>query len=169
MWNYKRQSGSYRSGLEEAVQKYLKHYDIIYDYETDKISYTIPAIAHTYTPDFVFYKLDGTRMYIETKGIWDAEDRKKFFYIKKEHPKLDLRFVFSNPLEKIRKGSKVTYADVCSGNLRGQANFIVPYTRVGPYGELPVEWLREIKINITGQSIDQVYKQAKDNGKERHS
>ena len=33
--------------------------------------------------------------------------------IKKQHPELDIRFVFMNPNGKIRKGSKTTYANFC--------------------------------------------------------
>lgn len=157
MWkNIKRSSGSYRSGLEQSIRECLDQYNIIYGYETDKIKYTIPEVDHYYSPDFVFYKLDGDRMYIETKGQWDAEDRKKHFYIKQSNPEMDLRFVFNNPNAKIRKKAKTTYADVCSGKLRGHSDFIVPYAKVGKFGELPIEWLREIKIDITGRSIDDV-------------
>lgn len=172
MWNYTRSSGSYRSGLEKSVRDYLDEFGIIYGYETEKIIYTIPSTDHTYTPDFVFYKLDGTRMYIETKGLWDAKDRKKFFYIKKEHPNLDLRFIFSNFTTPIRKGSKTTYADVCNGKLRGHNDFKVPYSGTltcGRSGIIPVEWLREVKINIAGQTIDQLHARKIDDGKKRYA
>ena len=33
--------------------------------------------------------------------------------IKKQHPNLDIRFVFSNSNSKLRKGAKTTYADWC--------------------------------------------------------
>ena len=36
--------------------------------------------------------------------------------LKKQHPELDIRFVFMNPKGKIRKGSKTTYADFCDKN-----------------------------------------------------
>lgn len=157
MWkNLKRSSGSYRSGLEFNVRQRLDALNILYGYESTKIKYTVPSVDRYYTPDFVFYKLDGTFMYIETKGAWDAEDRKKFFLIKEERPDIDLRFIFNNPNQRISKKSKVTYADVCEGKLRGRKNFIVPYAKVGKNGELPLEWLKEIKIDTTGRTIDDI-------------
>ena len=150
MWNYKRSSGSYRSGLELKVREYLDAFSCIYRYEQDKIDYTIPESQHVYIPDFVLYKKDRTKMYIETKGQWDAEDRKKFFFIKKSNPNLDLRFIFNNPNSKIRKGSKTTYADVCEGKLRGHKDFVVPYAKIGKKGELPKEWLDEVYLNVLG-------------------
>jgi hypothetical protein len=95
-------------------------------------------------------------MYVETKGYWDADDRKKFLYIKASRPDIDLRFIFNNPNARIRKKSKTTYADVCSGKLRGHKDFVVPFAKIGKNGELPIEWLREIRIDITGRSIDDI-------------
>jgi len=142
--NFRRSSGSYRSGLEKKVREYLDNSGIIYGYEAQKITYTVPMIHKSYTPDFVFIKKDGNKMYIETKGYWDNEDRKKHFFIKESNPNVDLRFIFSNPNTKIRKGSSTTYADVCSGLLRGHKSFIVPFAKVGKFGELPIEWVHEI-------------------------
>jgi len=34
--------------------------------------------------------------------------------IKEQNPKLDIRIVFQNENQKIRKGSKTTYADFCN-------------------------------------------------------
>jgi hypothetical protein len=36
--------------------------------------------------------------------------------IKDQHPTTDIRFVFQNSKNKIRKGSKTTYADWCKKN-----------------------------------------------------
>lgn len=156
MWqNFKRSSGSYRSGLEQKVRNYLDQHDCIYRYESEQIKYVVPEKEHLYTPDFVLFKKDRTKMYVETKGQWDAEDRKKFFLIKACNPDMDLRFVFNNPNSKIRKGSKTTYADVCEGKLRGQPDFIVPYAKVGKHGELPIEWLKELQpLTTLGVNLD---------------
>lgn len=143
---YKRKSGSYRSGLEQRVRDFLEGIRCSYEYETEKIPYIVPESSHTYTPDFILIKQDLTRMYIETKGLWDAEDRRKHFLIKQSNPGLDIRFLFSNPNSKIRKGSKISYGDVCEGKLRGHSDFIVPYAKVNKQGEVPKEWLKEIII-----------------------
>lgn len=79
-------------------------------YEEFKVGYTKPASSHKYTPDFVL----PNGIIVETKGLWDVDDRKKHELIRKQHPKLDIRFVFSRSASPIRKGSKTTYADVCT-------------------------------------------------------
>ena len=99
----------YRSGLEEVVDSTLKQRNIDGEYEKHKIKYTIPATDHTYTPDFRL----PNGIFIETKGRFVVEDRKKHMLIKKQHPELDIRFVFQNSKNKIRKGSPTTYADWC--------------------------------------------------------
>lgn len=99
----------YRSGLEEVVDSTLKQRNIDGEYEKHKIKYTIPATDHTYTPDFRL----PNGIFVETKGRFVIEDRKKHVLIKKQHPELDIRFVFQNSKNKIRKGSPTTYADWC--------------------------------------------------------
>lgn len=99
----------YRSGLEEVVDSTLKQRNIDGEYEKHKIKYTIPATEHTYTPDFRL----PNGIFVETKGRFVVEDRKKHVLIKKQHPELDIRFVFQNSKNKIRKGSPTTYADWC--------------------------------------------------------
>lgn len=64
----------------------------------------------TYTPDFL---LDNG-IIIETKGFFDAEDRRKHIEINKQHPELDIRFVFTSTYSRIYKGSKTTYGDWCT-------------------------------------------------------
>jgi len=99
----------YRSGLEEVVDGALKQRNIDGEYEKHKIKYTIPATDHTYTPDFRL----PNGIFVETKGRFVIEDRKKHVLIRKQHPELDIRFVFQNSKNKIRKGSPTTYADWC--------------------------------------------------------
>lgn len=71
--------------------------------------YTVPVSYHEYTPDFRL----PNGIFIETKGRFVLEDRKKHVLIKQQHPELDIRFVFQNSKNKIRKGSPTTYADWC--------------------------------------------------------
>jgi len=99
----------YRSGLEEVVDSTLKQRNIDGEYEKHKIKYTVPATDHTYTPDFRL----PNGIFVETKGRFVIEDRKKHVLIRKQHPELDIRFVFQNSKNKIRKGSPTTYADWC--------------------------------------------------------
>lgn len=102
----------FRSGLEEDVDRALKSTGVNGEYEQHQIKYTKPATNHTYTPDF---KLPNG-IFIETKGRFVLADRKKHVLIKQQHPELDIRFVFQNSRNKIRKGSKTTYADWCVKN-----------------------------------------------------
>jgi len=97
----------FRSGLEVRVADELKALGIAYTYEEDKISYVKPSRNSTYTPDFRIGNI-----YIETKGRFMVADRQKHILVKEQHD-LDIRFVFSNPKQKISKGSPTTYAMWC--------------------------------------------------------
>ena len=99
----------YRSGLEVDIDKILKDNGIDGEYEQHKISYTKPATQHKYTPDFRL----PNGIFIETKGRFVLADQQKHILIKAQSPELDIRFVFQNSKNKIRKGSKTTYADWC--------------------------------------------------------
>jgi|TARA_B110000114_G_C15073263_1_gene390623 hypothetical protein len=98
----------FRSGLEVRVAKELTAQGVPYTYEEEKIKYTKPSRVSTYTPDFKI----GT-MFIETKGRFMVADRQKHILIKEQHPDLDIRFVFSNPKQRISKSSRTTYAMWC--------------------------------------------------------
>ena len=99
----------YRSGLEREAAAFLKVNQKKVLYEKIKIEWE-DLRYRTYTPDF---ELDNG-IFIETKGIFDNEDRRKHLAIKEQHPELDIRFVFMNARNKIYRGSKTTYADWCT-------------------------------------------------------
>ena len=99
----------YRSGFEHTISQQLTEAKVKFKYENTVINYIKPETHHTYTIDFTL----PNGILIETKGRWVLEDRKKHMLIKKQHPELDIRFVFMNPNGKIRKGSKTTYANFC--------------------------------------------------------
>lgn len=120
----------YRSGLEVEIFESLKKRGIDGEYEEHKIKYTIPESKHTYTPDF---KLPNG-IFIESKGRFVTEDRQKHILIKNQHPELDIRFVFQNSKNKIRKGSKNTYADWC---IKHGFKFADK--------EIPADWLNEFE------------------------
>lgn len=98
----------YRSGLEERVSEELDKSGVKYEYETQKIKYRVEE-DRTYTPDFIL----PNGIIVETKGRFTTADRKKHLLIKKQHPKLDIRFVFQNSRAKLYKGAKSTYAQWC--------------------------------------------------------
>jgi hypothetical protein len=45
--------------------------------------------------------------------MFTAADRRKHLAVKKQHPSLDIRFVFENSRRKLRKGAKSTYGQWC--------------------------------------------------------
>lgn len=121
---------TYRSGLEQAVDELLKSHSIDGRYEQFYIGYVVPESEHKYTPDFVL----PNGIIIETKGVWDAEDRKKHLLIKEQHPELDIRFVFNRSKSPIYKGSKTTYASFCE-------KYGFKYSDK----KIPEEWFKEPK------------------------
>ena len=77
----------FRSGLEQQVAKLLEGLGISYKYESEKLGYTV---EHNYTPDFVL----PNYVYLEAKGYWSPEDRRKILNVLKANPEIDLRMVF---------------------------------------------------------------------------
>ena len=114
----------YRSKLEENVANLLQGLGVSYEYESERVSYTI---QHHYTPDFVL----PNHVLLETKGYWDPADRRKILAVKKDNPYLDLRMVFQSPYNKINKKSKTTYAMWCEKH-------DIPWTS---YHNITLEWL----------------------------
>ena len=121
----RKRSQIFRSGLEEKVAGLLKDLQVSYEYEGTKIPY---VIEHNYTPDFYISKHD---IYLETKGYWDEEDRRKIRNVKKQHPELDIRMVFQSPYNTISKKSKTTYAQYCE-------KLDIKWSS---FAEIPLSWL----------------------------
>ena len=119
----------FRSGLEERIIKQLEEYDIKPNYESIKLDYIIPESKHVYTPDFPVCK----SIVIETKGRWVLEDRQKMLLLIEQHPEIDFRMLFYNANQKIKKGSKTSYADWCDKHNIKWAN-----------KEIPQEWIADI-------------------------
>ena len=115
----------FRSGLEEKISDLMVELGIDHDYEATKISY---QTEHFYCPDFY---LPNKNIYLEAKGYWRPEDRRKIKTVRKQHPDLDLRMVFQNPYQTISKKSKTTYAQWCERHG-------IPWSS---YHNLPLEWL----------------------------
>ncbi len=111
----------YRSGLEDRISKQLKALSVPVKYEEMKIEYQINE-TRKYTPDFEL----PNGIIIESKGRFVVADRKKHLLIKKQHPTLDIRFVFSNSKAKINKGSKTTYGMWCDKHGFLYADKLIP-------------------------------------------
>ncbi|NIR14310.1 MAG: hypothetical protein GWN86_10310 [Desulfobacterales bacterium] len=115
---------AFRSGLEEQVADLLVSLDVKYEYESTKVPY---IIQHNYTPDFLL----PNGIYLECKGYWDSEDRRKTLAVLKSNPDIDLRMVFQAPYNKISKKSKTTYATWCDKH----------DIKWCAFHSIPIEWL----------------------------
>ena len=119
----------YRSGLEKSVGEQLSTSSVLWAFECEKIPYVTKG--HTYTPDFKIGTTDKY-CYIETKGYFLPKDRTKHLLLKEQYPEMDLRFVFTNPFNKLSKRSKTTYADWCDKHGFRWAR-----------GQIPEHWITE--------------------------
>lgn len=97
---------TYRSGLESRFQYACQAQGWNLAYEQDKIKYVVPASNHSYTPDFTV----TSNVFIETKGLWAAADRKKAMLIKEQHPEIQILYVLQRN-QKLSKNSNTTYLD----------------------------------------------------------
>lgn len=123
----------FRSGLEEKIATSLTSKGVGFDYESLVITYTKPAKLSKYTPDF---RILDNGIIVESKGRFLTEDRQKHLLIKQQHPKLDIRFVFSNSKTKINKRSPTSYGDWATKN-----GFLFADK------DIPDAWLKEPKKN----------------------
>lgn len=116
----------FRSGLEQDNAKWLKQNGVNFEYETMKIKWV--SATHVYTPDFVL----ENGIIIEAKGRFVGSERSKHLAVKKQHPDLDIRFVFSNSNTRLSKGSKTTYGSWCEKH-----GFLYADEKI------PVTWMKE--------------------------
>ena len=137
----------YRSGLEHTISVYLTELKQRYKYEALKIEWE-DLTYRTYTPDFIL----SNGIIIETKGRFLTADRKKHIAIKKQHPDLDIRFVFTNSRSKLQKGAKSSYGQWC---IKYGFRY---YDRI-----IPEDWLKEkgknkhpIFIKFKGKKVRRV-------------
>jgi len=121
-----------KSKFEEDVAKWLRSAKQKVRYEEIRIRYAV--IQHRYyKPDFIL----NNGIIIEAKGWLRPRDRTKHLLIKDQYPDLDIRFLFQNANNFLRKGSKTRYSDWCN-----------KYGIMYAHKELPKEWLTEKKKRI---------------------
>lgn len=119
-----RMSG-FRSGFERSFALDLQLRGIDYTYESVKVPY---VITHIYNPDFILLK---SNIYIETKGNLDPADRGKHLIVRKQHPEIDLRFIFMVADKKMIR-SKMTHREWAD-----------KHGFMWAEGKIPQEWLEE--------------------------
>ncbi len=79
-----------RNNFEKKLHTQLKKAKVNFKYEAEKIPY---IISGHYIPDFILYRPDR-KIYIEAKGHFRPEAKRKMVAVKKLHPTLDIRIVF---------------------------------------------------------------------------
>ena len=101
----------YRGGFEEKMAAAFKRRAVDFQYEIERLKYVVPAVEHTYKPDFTFIRPDGHKIYVETKGYFDSDSRKKMLLVVKDNPTLDIRMLFQDArttlVSKRKRGVKV--------------------------------------------------------------
>lgn len=115
-------ANGYRSGLELAVAEELTKAGIEFLYEPFQVPFVRPAKPSKYTPDIVL----PNGIVIELKGRFQTDDRQKHLMIKDQYPDLDIRFVFSNPNQRISKTSTTSYAKWCESKGFNYARRSIP-------------------------------------------
>lgn len=93
---------NFRSKFEEWIHSVAVKYKNKLQFEPHYLKYTIHS---KYLPDFLL----PNGIYVEAKGKFDAGMRKKMLAVKVCNPGLDIRFVFQNAQNKLRKGAKQRY------------------------------------------------------------
>tara|TARA_R110002012_G_scaffold70551_5_gene181606 strand:+ start:104 stop:559 length:456 start_codon:yes stop_codon:yes gene_type:complete len=131
---------TYRSGLEDKLVDSLSKIQKEVRYEELKIEWE-DLRYRTYTPDFL---LDNG-IIIEAKGQFDSDDRHKHKCVRRQHPELDIRFVFSNAKAKLYKGSKSTYSDWCNKNKFLWSNKTIPDAWLNEPGKCTTKRLIQLK------------------------
>lgn len=112
------------SKLEANVAEALDAAEVWYDYESFRLPYVVERV---YVPDFIL----GNGIIIECKGYFLSEDRRKMRLVQKQHPHLDIRFVFQK-LDSKGQQSKLTNREWCK-----------KYGFKCAEGTIPQEWLDE--------------------------
>lgn len=100
----------FRSGLEKKLSEELEAQGVPYLYEKLTIRFIWPARDGRYKPDWL---LTSNGIIIESKGVFDVEDRQKHLLVQAQHPDLDIRFVFSSSRTKLYPNSPTSYGDWC--------------------------------------------------------
>ena len=121
---YEARLAGFRSGFERTINANLLSRGVKFTYETLQVPYILTG---TYNPDFIL----ESGIIIEAKGLLDRESKRKMIAVKKQHPELDIRFIFADGDKKV-PGTKQTHGQWASRNGYKWAD-----------REVPEEWLHE--------------------------
>jgi hypothetical protein len=95
----------FRSKFEKRVYENAKGRKLVYEPQSPVINYNTVA---RYTPDFDL----GNGVFVECKGYFDSRSRAKMARVRKQHPELDIRFLFQRASNRITKSpNSMTYGE----------------------------------------------------------
>ncbi len=117
----KAKAAGFRSGLEQLVAGWLDELDCEWEYETMRLPW---VENHFYKPDFIL----PNGVIIEVKGRFTGKDRAKHLKVRKQHPDLDIRFLFQTD-NTLSPKSTTRYSEWCEKN-----GFLYAFM------EVPEEW-----------------------------
>lgn len=115
----------FRSAFEQSTAKHLDAAGVYWEYETTSLEWQ--PRKKKYCPDFVL----ENGIVLECKGKFDADDRAKHLALREQHPDKDIRILFQNAHNKLRKGAKMTYAEWCD-----------KHGILWAHKKVPKEWLK---------------------------
>ena len=128
----------FASKAERTFAISLTNQRVLWLYEPEKIEwFPAPPKIRTYTPDFKVMRKDGSYFFVEYKGYLRPGDKTKMRAVKKQHPEIDLRFVFQNAY---KYASKHTRKD---GTRQTYAQWAESYGYLWAHQVIPDEWLNE--------------------------
>lgn len=116
---------AFKSGFERTLDAQLRASGVVYDYEKTKIPY---ILSYNYIPDFY---IPSTDIFVEAKGYLRMTDQIKMRAVKRQHPELDIRFVF------MEAAKKVPYTKSTHAQWAERQGF--PWAE----GTIPEDWLNE--------------------------
>lgn len=123
-------SDGFRSQFEKKVARSLKRRKVSFGYENVSLKYTLPE--RTYTSDF---QLLDNGILIETKGYFSPSDRAKMRAVVACNPDVDIRIVFQNGDNLLKRGSKMRYGEWVDKYLG------IPWATE----DIPNSWIKEKK------------------------
>ena len=124
------QGRTFASAAEIKCAKDMQERGILWEYEPMKLKWTPPD--KNYAVDFGVTRADGSVIYIEYKGYLRSEDKVKMIVIKRQHPSIDIRIVFTHPEKPVegatkrKDGSKLSNAEWATKNGYLYAEKVIP-------------------------------------------
>jgi hypothetical protein len=100
---------AFKSGFERSLAANLRSRGLKFKYESAEVPY---ILERNYFPDF---EMVDYGFFIEAKGLLDRDSKAKMLAVKKQNPKIDIRFVFMKADKRI-PGTKQTHAEWADRN-----------------------------------------------------